>query len=140
MFDTISIAASGMNAQNVRLNAIASNMANADSISSNAQDTYRAKVPKFETVMAQVGSPPGSIPAGGVRVKEIVEDQSELKAEYNPNHPMANAQGYIYRPNVDTIEEMANMLSASRSYEMNIEVMNTTKQLLLRTIQLGSGS
>jgi flagellar basal-body rod protein FlgC len=75
-----------------------------------------------------------------VRVKEIVEDQSELKAEYNPNHPMANAEGYIYRPNVDTVEEMANMLSASRSYEMNIEVMNTSKQLLLRTIQLGSGA
>ncbi len=140
MFDTINIAGSGMNAQNVRLNAIASNMANADSISSNAKDTYRAKHAKFETIMAQMGRSPGVIPAGGVRVKEIVEDQSELKAEYNPNHPMANEQGYIYRPNVDTVEEMANMLSASRSYEMNIEVMNTTKQLLLRTIQLGSGN
>ncbi len=140
MFDILSIAGSGMNAQNVRLNAIASNMANADSISSNAKDTYRAKIPKFETIMAQIGTPPGSIPAGGVRVKEIVEDQSELKAEYNPNHPMANEEGYIYRPNVDTVEEMANMLSASRSYEMNIEVITTSKQLLLRTIQLGSGA
>lgn len=140
MFDIISIAGSGMNVQNVRLNTIASNMANADSISSNANETYRAKVPKFETILAQIGQPPGSIPAGGVRVKEIVQDQSELKAEYNPNHPMANEQGYIYRPNVDTVEEMANMLSAARSYEMNIEVMNTSKQLLLRTIQLGSGN
>jgi flagellar basal-body rod protein FlgC len=140
MFDILSIAGSGMNAQNVRLNTIASNMANADSISSSAKDTYRAKVPKFETIMARMGTPPGSIPAGGVRVKEIVEDQSELKAEYNPNHPMANEQGYIYRPNVDTVEEMANMLSASRSYEMNIEVISTTKQLLMRTIQLGTGS
>lgn len=140
MFSTISIAGSGMNAQNVRLNAIASNMANADSISSNAGETYRAKVPKFETILAQAGQPPGSIPAGGVRVKEIVEDQSELIAEYSPNHPMANEQGYIYRSNVNTVEEMANMLSAARSYEMNIEVMNTTKQLLMRTIQLGSST
>lgn len=138
MFDIISIAGSGMHAQTVRLNAIASNMANVDSISSNANETYRAKVPKFETIMSDVGMPPGSIPRGGVRVKEIVENQSELRAEYNPNHPMANEQGYIYRPNVDAVEEMANMLSASRSYEMNIEVMNTTKQLLLRTIQLGN--
>lgn len=138
MFDIISIAGSGMHAQTVRLNAIASNMANVDSISSNANETYRAKVPKFETIMNDVGMPPGSIPRGGVRVKEIVENQSELRAEYNPNHPMANEQGYIYRPNVDAVEEMANMLSASRSYEMNIEVMNTTKQLLLRTIQLGN--
>jgi flagellar basal-body rod protein FlgC len=140
MFDILSIAGSGMNAQNVRLNTIASNMANADSISSNAKDTYRAKIPVFQTIMSQVGTPPGAIPAGGVRIKEIVQDQSELKAEYNPNHPMANAQGYIYRPNVDTVEEMANMLSASRSYEMNIEVITTSKQLLMRTIQLGTGA
>lgn len=140
MFDVISIAGSGMNAQNVRLNTIASNLANADSISSNANETYRAKHAKFQTILSEIGTPPGSIPSGGVRVKEIVEDQTEPKAEYNPNHPMANAQGYIFRPNVDTVEEMANMLSSARSYEMNIEVMNTSKQLLLRTIQLGSGS
>ena len=76
-------------------------------------------------------------PASGVRVKEIVESEAPAKMEYNPNHPMADEKGYIYRPNVNVVEEMANMLSASRSYETNIEVLNTSKQLLLRTIQLG---
>jgi len=138
MFDILSISGSGLHAQTVRLNTIASNMANADAISSNAGTTYKAKEVKFQTIIDD--SLQGFIPNGGVRVKEIVENQTEARAEYNPNHPMANEQGYIHRPNVDTIEEMANMLSSSRSYEMNIEVMNTSKQLLLRTIQLGSGS
>lgn len=137
MFDILSISGSGLHAQTVRLNAIASNMANAEAISSNANETYKAKVPKFQTILDD--SLKGAIPKGGVRVKEIIENQAEARAEYNPNHPMANEKGYIYRPNVDTIEEMANMISASRSYEMNIEVINTSKQLMMRTIQLGSG-
>ena len=133
MFHVLDISATGMHVQTVRLNTIASNMANVDSISSNAKDTYRAKEPVFQTIMDEETGRP----AGGVKIKEIVENQAPLKMEYNPNHPMANKDGYIYRPNVNVVEEMANMLDASRTYETNIEVMNTSKQLLLRTLQLG---
>jgi flagellar basal-body rod protein FlgC len=133
MFPTLDISASGMHAQTVRLNTVASNMANVDSISSNAEETYRGKQPVFETILNdETGEP-----KGGVRVKDIVENEAPLKMEYNPNHPMANDEGYIYRPNVNTVEEMANMMSAQRSYETNIEVLNTSKQLIMRTIQLG---
>lgn len=133
MFPTLDISATGMHVQTVRLNTIASNMANADSISSNADETYRSKQPVFKTIMDEETGQP----KGGVKVEDIVESEAPLVMEYNPNHPMANEDGYIYRPNVNVVEEMANMLSASRTYETNIEVMNTTKQLLLKTIQLG---
>jgi flagellar basal-body rod protein FlgC len=133
MFNILDISATAMHAQTVRLNTVASNMANADSVASNKDETYRAKHPVFQTILDQTTLEP----SGGVRVKEIVESQAPLKMEYSPNHPMANEEGYIYRPNVNVVEEMANMMSASRSYETNIEVMNTSKQLLLRTIQLG---
>jgi flagellar basal-body rod protein FlgC len=133
MFNILDISASAMHAQTVRLNTVASNMANVDSISSNKEDTYRSKQPVFQEILE--GSKSG--PTGGVRVKEIVENQAPLKMEYSPNHPMSNDEGYIFRPNVNEVEEMANMMSASRSYETNIEVLNTSKQLLLRTIQLG---
>ena len=133
MFNILDISGSAMHAQTVRLNTVASNMANADSISSNKDETYRSKQPVFQTILDETTLEP----KGGVRVKEIVESQAPLKMEYNPNHPMANEEGYIYRPNVNVVEEMANMMSASRSYETNIEVLNTSKQLLLRTIQLG---
>lgn len=133
MFPTLDISATGMHVQTVRLNTIASNMANVDSISSNKDETYRSKQPVFQTIMDEETG----LPEGGVRVYDIVESEAPLKMEYNPNHPMANEEGYIFRPNVNVVEEMANMLDASRNYETNIEVMNTSKQLLLRTIQLG---
>lgn len=133
MFPTLDISATGMHVQTIRLNTIASNMANADSISSNSNETYRSKQPVFQTILNQETGEP----VGGVKIRDIVESEAPPVMEYNPNHPMADAEGYIYRPNVNTVEEMANMLSASRSYESNIEVMNTSKQLLMRTIQLG---
>ncbi len=133
MFPGLDISATGMHVQTIRLNTIASNMANVDSISSNAGETYRSKQPVFKTIMNdETGRP-----SGGVKIEEIVESQAPLKMEYNPSHPMANKDGYIFRPNVNVVEEMANMLDASRTYDTNIEVMNTAKQLLLRTIQLG---
>ncbi|BBP43065.1 flagellar basal body rod protein FlgC [Thiosulfativibrio zosterae] len=133
MFRTLDISATGLHAQTIRLNTIASNMANVDSISSNAQDTFRGKKPVFETIMDEATG----LPAGGVKIKDIVENKAPLKMEYMPNHPMADDKGYIYRPNVNVVEEMADMMSASRTYQTNIEVMNTSKQLLLRTIQMG---
>jgi len=133
MFNILDISATAMHAQTVRLNTVASNMANADSVSSNKDETYRSKQPVFQTILDESTLEP----KGGVRIKEIVESEAPPKMEYNPNHPMADGDGYVYRPNVNVVEEMANMMSASRSYETNIEVMNTSKQLLLRTIQLG---
>jgi flagellar basal-body rod protein FlgC len=136
VFPTLDISASGMHVQTVRLNTIASNIANVNSVSSNDEDTYRSKQPVFKTVLNNEFTGEKRAIAG-VKVHEIVESQEPLKMEYNPNHPMANEDGYIFRPNVNVVEEMANMLDASRAYETNIEVMNTSKQLLLRTIQLG---
>ncbi len=133
MFPGLDISATGMHVQTIRLNTIASNMANVDSISSNAGETYRSKQPVFKTIMDnETGRP-----SGGVKIDQIVESQAPLKMEYNPSHPMANKEGYIFRPNVNVVEEMANMLDASRTYDTNIQVMNTAKQLLLKTIQLG---
>ncbi|MBN2606031.1 MAG: flagellar basal body rod protein FlgC [Thiotrichales bacterium] len=133
VFPTLDISATAMSAQTIRLNTIASNMANADSISSNSAETYRSKQPIFKTIMDNETG----LPEGGVKVDKIVESKAPLKMEYAPNNPMANKDGYIFRPNVNPVEEMANMLDASRSYETNIQVMNTSKQLLLRTIQMG---
>ncbi|SFR51040.1 flagellar basal body rod protein FlgC [Thiomicrospira sp. ALE5] len=133
LFNTMSISGSAMHAQTVRLNTIASNMANVDSISSNQEDTFRSKQPIFEAVLQGERG----LPKGGVRVLDITENPQPLVKEYLPNHPMANEEGYIFRPNVNVVEEMANMMAASRNYETNVEVLNTVKQLALRTIQLG---
>lgn len=133
LFNVLDVSATGMHVQTVRLNTVASNMANVDSVSSNAEETYRAKKPVFQTILDEATGEP----VGGVRIKEIVESKAPLKMEYNPNHPMANKEGYVFRPNVNVVEEMADMLSASRTYQTNVEVMNTSKQLLLRTLQLG---
>ncbi len=133
MFPTLDVSATGMHVQTVRLNTIASNMANVDSISSNSDETYRSKQPVFKTILNEETGRP----VGGVMIDDIVESEAPAIMEYNPNHPMADDEGYIYRPNVNVVEEMANMMDASRTYETNIEVMNTTKQILLKTIQMG---
>lgn len=132
------IAGSGMSAQSLRLNTTASNLANAESVSSSIDKTYRARHPVFAAVMDEMalGFDQG-IALGGVRVLGIVESQAPLHQEYQPDHPMADAQGYIYLPNVSIVEEMANLISASRSYQSNVEVMNASKQMLLRTLNLG---
>lgn len=134
LFNIFDIAGSGMSAQSVRLNATASNLANADSVSSSIDQTYRARQPVFSAVLndAQAGYTKGS-----VKVDGIVESQAPVRSEYNPSHPMANEDGYVFHSNVDTITEMANMMSASRTYQNNVEIANTSKQLLLRTLQLG---
>ena len=132
LFNVFDIAGTGMHAQTLRLNATASNLANVDSISSNADETYRAKVPNFQAMMDQET---GKV--SGVRVTEIMESTAPIQNEYNPNHPMADENGYIYRPNVNVVEEMANMMSASRSYEMNVELMSTSRQLMLKLVTMG---
>jgi len=136
------IAGSAMSAQSVRLNTTASNLANAESISSSEGETYRARKPVFAVQMAeQMGinsmDAAGLQAGAGVQVTEIVESQSPLRPVYNPNHPMADEQGYIYYPNVNVVEEMADMISASRSFQINAEIMNTAKQMIQRTLTLG---
>mgnify|MGYP000462667818 CR=1 FL=1 len=135
------IAGSAMSAQSVRLNTTASNLANAESISSSEGETYRARKPVFAVQMMQemgTSSLDASLNAGaGVQVTEIVESQSPLRPVYNPNHPMADEKGYIYYPNVNVVEEMADMISASRSFQINAEIMNTAKTMIQRTLTLG---
>jgi flagellar basal-body rod protein FlgC len=131
IFDT---AASGMSAQTYRLNLVASNMANADAVSSSIDETYRARQPVFQTVLDQLN--PDAV-SQGVRMAGVVESQAPLIEEYAPDHPLANDAGYIFRSNVNMVEEMANMLSASRSYQSNVEVANAAKQLLLATLRMG---
>nr|WP_296750569.1 flagellar basal body rod protein FlgC [Thioalkalivibrio sp.] len=134
LFKLFDVSGSALSAQSVRLNAVASNMANAQVVSGSPEQAYRAKHPVFASVLQGVGPHSTATP---VQVVGVMESQAEPRAEYAPNHPLADEQGYVYKPNVNVVEEMANMISASRSYQNNVEVMNTTKQLLLRTLQLG---
>jgi len=134
MFKIFDTAASGMSAQSLRLNTVASNMANVDSVSSSVDETYKARQPVFSALLNQFNP---DEPAVGVQVKGVVESDAPLNMEYAPNHPKANEEGYIFRPNVNVMEEMANMISASRSYQSNVEVINTAKQLMVATLRLG---
>jgi flagellar basal-body rod protein FlgC len=134
-FKVFDIAGSAMGAQSLRLNLVASNLANADAVTSSINQTYRARQPVFATELQSALDQRGA--AAGVEVRGVVESQVPPRMEYAPEHPLSNADGYIFRPNVNTIEEMTNMLSASRSYQDNVEVANTAKQLLLQTLKLG---
>ncbi len=120
-----------MAAQSQRLNVVASNLANADSTTSANGQPYRAKQVLFSA------TPMGGGGGVGVKVAGVVEDASPMKMLYDPKHPMANAQGYVTLPNVNVVEEMVNMISSSRSYQNNVEVMNTSKSLLLKTLSIG---
>ncbi|MGS2742017.1 flagellar basal body rod protein FlgC [Halomonas sp. LS-001] len=134
MFSAFDISGSAMQAQSQRLNVTASNLANADSIAGPDGETYRAKQVMFETQAHNT-----RYGVGGVRVTEVVEDDSPLRREYLPNHPAADEEGYVSKPNVEPAHEMVNMISASRSYQANVEVFNTSKQLLMQTLTLGEG-
>jgi len=135
LFSVFDIAGSALGAQSLRLNVTASNMANANSASSSIEQTYRARHPVFSAIMEDVdGDDEASI---GVRVDGVIESHAPLRREYKPGHPLADEDGNIFLPNVNVIEEMANMISASRSYQTNVEVMDASKQMLQRTLTLG---
>ncbi|ABM00523.1 MULTISPECIES: flagellar basal body rod protein FlgC [Shewanella] len=134
LFNIFNVSGSGMSAQSVRLNTTASNIANADSVSSSVDKTYRARHPVFEAELAKASQQQS---ARGVNVKGIVESDKPLQKEYNPDHPMADADGFIYKPNVNVMEEMADMISASRSYQMNVQVADTAKSMLMQTLRMG---
>lgn len=129
------IAGSGMNAQSLRLNLVASNISNANSVSSSIDDVYKSRQPVFAAELKNIMDKNQA--SSGVNVLGVVESQAPPVMEYAPNHPMADQAGYIYKPNVNTVEEMANMMSASRSYQNNVEVLNTAKQLMLQTLRMG---
>ncbi len=133
-FKIFDIAGSGMNAQNLRLNIVSSNLANVDAVSSSVKDTYRAREPVFRAMLDRFDP---QAPAVGVEMAGVVESKAPLVREYRPNHPMADKDGYIYRPNVNAVEEMANMISASRSYQSNVDVLNAARQMMMATINLG---
>lgn len=134
MFSAFDIAGSAMSAQSQRMNVTASNLANADSIAGPDGETYRAKQVMFEAQLQN-----NRYGVGGVRVTEVVEDESPLRLEYRPGHPAADENGYVVKPNVEPVHEMVNMISASRSYQANVEIFNTTKQMMIQTLSLGEG-
>lgn len=137
LLKVMDIAGSALSAQSLRLNTTASNMANADSVSSSIATTYRARHPVFATMMDDLMSFEGDSAGAGVEVRGVIESRAPVRSIYRPEHPMADENGYIHMPNVNMVEEMANMMSASRSYQMNIEIANASKQLVLSTLQLG---
>lgn len=129
------IAGSGMNAQSLRLNLVASNISNANSVSSSIEEVYKSRQPVFAAELKNAMNKNDT--ASKVNVLGVVESQAPAVMEYSPDHPMADKDGYIYKPNVNTVEEMANMMSASRSYQNNVEVLNTAKQMMLQTLRMG---
>ena len=136
LYNVFSIAGTGMSAQSVRLNTTASNIANANTVSSSVDKTYRARQPVFAAELTKAAKDQQG-EAVGVAVKGIVESDQPLKVEYSPNHPMADENGYIYKPNVNVMEEMANMISASRTYQTNVQVADAAKQMLSKTVMMG---
>ena len=124
------ISGSAVSAQSRRLNVVASNLANAESVAGPDGATYKARQVVFESRPTKDGS-------AGVRVASVVEDSAPARRVHEPGHPMADAQGYVTQSNVNVVEEMVNMISASRSYQNNVEVMNTARQLLQKTLQMG---
>ncbi len=135
LFNLFDTAGSALHAQTIRLNTISSNLANANSASSSTGKTYRAREPVFAAIVDNFAT--GEDAVKGVRVVGIVESQKPLRREYQPGNPLANKDGYVFMPNVNVVEEMANMISASRSYQTNVEVMNSAKQMLMRTLSMG---
>lgn len=131
LLNILNVAGSAISAQSQRLNVTASNLANADAVAGPDGKTYKARQVIFQT------QPMGGTGTAGVKVSGVVEDNSPGKRVHDPNHPLADAQGYITNSNVNVVEEMVNMISASRSYQNNVEMMNTAKQMVMKTLQLG---
>ncbi|HRK01179.1 MAG TPA: flagellar basal body rod protein FlgC [Oligoflexia bacterium] len=141
-FSSMRISASGMNAQQTRMNTISSNIANAETTETEAGGPYRRKDPVFTAVADRENF--GEILAGkldehaqGVIVTEVHEDEKPARLVYNPKHPQANADGYVAMPNVNPVEEMANMIAATRSYEANATALNAAKSMAIKALDIG---
>jgi len=135
VFKVFDVAGSAMSAQMLRLNTVASNLANAETVSATEEDVYQARHPVFESILQEAGNSNDEVAT--VKVREVMQEETAAIPHYRPNHPLANQQGYVFSPNIDAVAEMADMISASRSYQNNVEVLSTTRELLLRTLQLG---
>ena len=133
MFKIFNVSGSAVSAQAQRLNVVASNLANADTVAGPDRSPYKARHVVFET------TPMGDVGTAGVRVTNVKEDDTPGRRVHDPKHPQADGEGYVTYSNVNAVEEMVNMISASRSYQNNVEVMNTARQLLQKTLQLGQG-
>ncbi|MDJ0911172.1 MAG: flagellar basal body rod protein FlgC [Woeseiaceae bacterium] len=134
LFNVFDTAGSAMNAQSVRMNVTSSNLANAGNVSGNPENVYRAKHPVFASFQDTLNAQSG---VSGVRMEGIVESNAPIQQVYQPGHPEADDEGFVWATNVNAIEEMVNMISASRSYKNNVEIINTTKDLLTQTLQMG---
>ena len=128
------ISGSAMSAQSLRLNTTASNLANADTVANSEAEAYRARHTVFQSYLPDSARRAEA----GVQMLGIVESQAPVRSKYDPGNPLANQEGYVFTSNVNTVEEMVNMLSSSRSYQNNVEVLNTSKELMLRTLSLGN--
>jgi flagellar basal-body rod protein FlgC len=138
LFNVFNTAGSALNAQTIRLNTTASNLANAESVDGDPTKVYRARHPVFQTMMDTSGASFDQTDAGvGVRVLGVVESKTPPLMRYQPDNPSANQDGYVYSSNVNSIEEMTNMISANRSFATNVECINTARDLLLKTISMG---
>ncbi len=144
LMNIFDIAGSAMTAQDLRLNTTASNLANADSVSSNRDETYRARHPIFAAKLQEAGAFGGPTAAGspedasaGVTIQGIMESDAPLQMRYQPHHPMADENGYVAYPNVNVVEEMADMMSASRSFQLNVQMLNTVKSMAERLLTMG---
>jgi len=136
LFKIFDIAGSAVSSQSQRLNVVASNLANVDTVAGPDGKTYKARQVTFQTVLMNT---PDGAPGAGVKVSQVTEDQSPGRRVHDPASPSADADGYVTYSNVNAVDEMVNMISASRSYQNNIEVMNTAKNLLMKTLQMGQG-
>ena len=134
LFKVFDVAGTAMSAQSVRMNVTASNLANAGSTNGDPEQVYRARHPVFSTFRDSLMDQSG---VAGVRLDGVIESSAPLQTLYQPEHPQADENGNVYVSNVNTVEEMVNMISASRSYKNNVEIINTTKDLLLQTLSLG---
>ena len=135
-FNIFDIASSAVTAQNVRINTVASNIANADTVANNPSAVYKPRMPVFEAVRKNVG---GFETGAAVRVARVVESNAPPNARYEPSNPLADANGFVYSPDISAVEQVTDMVSASRSYQNNIEVMRTARDLMLATLRLGQG-
>jgi flagellar basal-body rod protein FlgC len=136
LFKIFDIAGSAVSSQSQRLNVVASNLANVDTVAGPDGKSYKARQVTFQTVLMNT---PDGTPGAGVKVVGVSEDQSPGRRVHDPASPSADADGYVTYSNVNAVDEMVNMISASRSYQNNIEVMNTAKSLLMKTLQMGQG-
>ncbi|EPR3583249.1 flagellar basal body rod protein FlgC [Vibrio alginolyticus] len=140
--DIYSITGSAMTAQTVRLNTVASNLANADAVSANPEDAYKALKPVFATVYqkTQMTTENGAYPNAEVRIVDVVKNAGDAEKRFEPNNPLANDEGYVFYPDIDVVAEMADMMSATRNFETNVEVLANVKSMQQGLLRLGQGS